>query len=158
MALRCFILSMLPGCPDAADILQDTNVVLWEKMDSYQPGTHFRAWAFKVARYKVLQYRDRERRFGRVVLSEQVLDAIEEKRRETRPECLEAKLTALNQCLAALKASERRIIRTRYADEPSAADRGTGFLSGSLRVTLCRIRRKLRDCVEKRLRLKELEA
>jgi hypothetical protein len=29
-ALRCFILSMLPGCQDVADVLQDANVELWK--------------------------------------------------------------------------------------------------------------------------------
>ena len=43
-ALRCFILSMLPGCHDVADVLQDANVELWEKMGSYELGTNFRAW------------------------------------------------------------------------------------------------------------------
>lgn len=156
MALRCFILSMLPGCPDAADILQDTNVVLWEKMDSYKHGTPFRAWAFTVARYKVLQYRDREKRFGRVTLSEELLDVIEEKRRDVRPDFLESKLAALNHCLAALNVSERAIIWSRYTDR--GADANSGILGGSLRVTLCRIRRKLRDCVEKRMHWKGLEA
>lgn len=156
MALRCFILSMLPGCADAADILQDTNVVLWEKMDTYEPGTNFRAWAFTVARYKVLKYRDREKRDGRVTLSEEMLDVIEEKRREIRPEFLESKLAALTQCLAALNVSERAIIRSRYGDRVAEAD--SEILGGSLRVTLCRIRRKLRDCIEKRIRLKGLEA
>jgi len=72
-ALRALIISLLPGCQEVADILQDTNVVLWEKRASFKPGSHFRAWAFAVARNKVMQYRDRQERQNRVVLSERML-------------------------------------------------------------------------------------
>lgn len=34
-SLRAFIVSLLPGSDDIDDILQDTNVVLWEKMDNF---------------------------------------------------------------------------------------------------------------------------
>lgn len=157
-SLRCFIISMLPGCEDVKDVLQETNVVLWEKMNSFEPGSNFRAWAFTVARHKVLQYRDREKRARRVALSDTLLKSIEEHRSEVRPEMLEAKLSALNQCLAALKPADRHLILARYADERPSRRESADRLGGSLRVTLCRIRRKLRDCVEKRMHLRDLEA
>ncbi|MEY4244943.1 MAG: hypothetical protein RLZZ245_2528 [Verrucomicrobiota bacterium] len=156
-ALRCFVMSMLPGCQDISDILQDTNVVLWEKMSSYEMGTNFRAWAFSVARNKVLQYRDQSIRTGRIVLSKSLLETIEESRVETRPEALEIKLKALAQCLDLLNQPERILIRNRYSkneENPKASPPA----SGSARVALCRIRGKLRDCVEKRIHWKNLEA
>ena len=44
-SLRAFIVSLMPGSPDVQDVLQDVNVVIWEKMDSYESGSDFRAWA-----------------------------------------------------------------------------------------------------------------
>lgn len=157
-AIRAFILSMLPGCGDVRDVLQDTNVVLWEKMTAFQPGTNFRAWAFTVARHKVMQHRDRMRRAKRLVFNEQLLDVIEEERVELPPDALERKLVALNQCLAALGVEDRRLVRLRYADGEPDAPAEVGRSAASIRVSLCRIRRKLRDCIEKRLRWKGLEA
>lgn len=156
-ALRCFVLSMLPGCQDVADILQDTNVVLWVKMASYEPGTNFRAWAFSVARNKILQYRDQAIRAGRIVLSEDLLETIEKNRTETRPEVLEIKLQALAQCLDLLNQPERTLILHRYS-KTDGRPKVRPPASGSSRVALCRIRRKLRDCVEKRIHWKNLEA
>jgi RNA polymerase sigma-70 factor (ECF subfamily) len=158
MALRCFILSMLPGCQDVEDVLQDTNVVLWEKMMSYEPGTNFRAWAFTVARNKVMQYRDHESRANRIVLSEVLLDAIEDARGEIPPDALEGKLNALNQCLALLSIPERNLIRMRYAEQGKEKLALLQRPAASVRVALCRIRGKLRECVERRIRWRDLRA
>lgn len=157
-ALRCFIVSMLPGCQDVVDVLQDTNVVLWEKMDSYEPGTNFRAWAFTVARNKVMQYRDKEVRANRIVLSGEVLEVIEEVRGTILPEALEGKLQALAQCLALLNKPERDLIRMRYSENYREERSALSRPAASVRVALCRIRGKLRECVERRIRWKEAEA
>lgn len=153
-AIRAFILSMLPGCEDVRDVLQDTNVVLWEKMSTFRSGTNFRAWAFTVARHKVMQHRARMQKASRLVFNEQLLDVIEEERVTLPPEALERKLVALNQCLATLGEDDRKLVRMRYAGGEGGSDR----TAASIRVSLCRIRRKLRDCIEKRLRWKGLEA
>lgn len=157
-AIRAFILSMLPGCEDVRDVMQETNIVLWKKMETFQPGTNFRAWAFTVARHKVMQHRDRMMRGKRLVFDEKLLDVIEEERVEQLPEAMEQKLVALNQCLASLNEEDRRIIRLRYAGEEAEPFSEENRTSASIRVSLCRIRRKLRDCIEKRLRWKGLEA
>jgi len=154
-ALRCFILSMLPGCQDTADVLQDTNVVLWEKMDSYEPGSNFRAWAFAVARNKVMQYRSKEVRAKKVALSGELLEIIEEARRDILPESLEAKLQALAHCLDALNKPERDLIRMRYLEDHREEWESLSRPGASIRVALCRIRGKLRECVERRIRRKE---
>mgnify|MGYP000113776971 CR=1 FL=1 len=35
----------MPGMDGVDDVLQETNVVLWEKRATFEPGTNFRAWA-----------------------------------------------------------------------------------------------------------------
>lgn len=158
MALRCFIISMLPGCQDTADVLQDTNVVLWEKKADYEPGTNFRAWAFTVARNKVMQYREKESRANRITLSEELLDVIANDRRDILPESLENKLQALKQCLALLNAPERALIQTRYPEGRMIQQSPRKPATASARVALCRIRGKLRDCVERRIKWRDSQA
>ena len=52
--LRAFIVSLMPGSQDVEDVLQNTNAVLWQKRARYAHGTNFIAWAFKIARFEVL--------------------------------------------------------------------------------------------------------
>lgn len=56
--LRGFILSLMPGSPDVGDVLQETNLVLWQKRRQFKLGTNFFAWACRIARYEVMHHRD----------------------------------------------------------------------------------------------------
>jgi len=57
-----YILKMVVDWNDADEILQETNVRLWEEFDRFQPGTDFAAWAIRVAHYQVLTWRKRRDR------------------------------------------------------------------------------------------------
>ncbi|MCH7225436.1 sigma factor [Haloferula sp. A504] len=65
--LRAFIISLMPGSPDVADVLQETNAALWQKRAKFEPGSNFIAWSFQIARYEVRRQRDRTKRLGRLV-------------------------------------------------------------------------------------------
>ena len=155
-ALRGLIISLLPGCQDINDILQDTNVVLWEKMHTYEPSTNFRSWAFTIARNKVMQYWDKQKKQNRLVLSEKIILAVAEAKKDSTPEHIEHKLSALNQCLETLNQGERDLIDKRYSSKISLESYSTeiGRPVASLRVSLYRIRKKLRACIDKRLQMK----
>ena len=56
------VLSLLPNWADADEVFQKTCILLWQKFDEYEPGTNFRAWAFRVAYYKVLQLRQQRQK------------------------------------------------------------------------------------------------
>jgi len=61
-ALRAYIVSLMPGSDDVEDVLQNTNVVVWEKMEQFTQGTEFRAWLFAIARNMVkAQFRANKR-------------------------------------------------------------------------------------------------
>ena len=53
-----YIRGLVPSLVEAEEVLQQTNLLLWEKFDQFQPGTNFRAWACKVAYLTVLKHRD----------------------------------------------------------------------------------------------------
>ena len=52
-----FILSLVHNWSDADDLLQDVTAIMWRKFDLYEPGTNFCAWALKIARFEVLNFR-----------------------------------------------------------------------------------------------------
>lgn len=157
-ALRGLIVSMLPGSQDINDVLQDTNIVLWEKMSSYQTGSNFKAWAYAVARNKVMQHWDQRKKLGKITLSNEMVEAVAEARKSDSCESMENQFNALNQCLKSLKSNEQEIIQARYSKHGGLETYSakSGRPSASLRVSLYRIREKLRSCID--LRLSEEES
>lgn len=145
----------MPGSPDVRDVLQEVNIVLWEKMGNFKLGTNFGAWACTVAHYKVLDHRKKKaKQDGLLVFNNRLSSAIADEAEPREPEELEAKRTALDECFEKLTPKEQELLAARY-DSPTG-DMGrvcieTGRTRASLRVSLCRLRATLRRCIEKKL-------
>ena len=60
-AICGYIRSIAPGL-NVDDVLQETNIVLWEKADTFQRGTNFKAFAFRIAHFKTLEALRRQKR------------------------------------------------------------------------------------------------
>jgi len=152
--IRAFIVSLMPGSPDVADVLQETNLTLWKSRERYVPGTNFIAWAFTIARLEVLHQRDRAKRLGRLVLSEKLIDVLADEHTDQQPH--EHYLTVLEACMAKLSVTQREIIEARYQSKLSLEihARLTGRNAGALRTALLRIRSVLRDCIENSIQSK----
>ncbi len=152
-AMRAFIVSMIPGSSDVQDVLQDANVVIWEKMDSFQLGTDFHAWAFAITKNVARAHLRRTRRDHSPTLSDEIADVIADTWYQHEAPTLSREEVALDQCLSQLRPADRAIVEARYSRtnslESHAAD--TGRSAGTLRVTLFRIRAKLRECVRRRI-------
>ena len=74
--LHAYILSLVFDPQVAADILQDTNLILWKKAAQFTPGTNFKAWAFRVAYFEVKSHRRKAVR-NRLVFNDELLDSAE---------------------------------------------------------------------------------
>jgi len=107
-----FILTLVPHWPDAEEVLQETNMVLWRKNEQYEPGTDFVRWANQVAYFEVLKHRKRQR--GAVAQFSDVF--IKEVAEETfqLAGSLQAQRDALAACLAKLPEKDRTLITHRY--------------------------------------------
>ena len=115
--IKGLILSMSPGCQDVNDILQDINVVLWEKKNSYTVGTDFKAWVYAIGRIKVMQYWDHQCKLGKMVLSNEFLESVAEASATDSSGYLEDKLETLSRCLASLKQEAQRGQETKRTRE-----------------------------------------
>src|SRR5437764_6242902 len=73
--LRGFIRCLLLNAQAVADVLQETNLLLWRKAEDFIPGTDFWAWASQVARYQVLTYLKQQQR-DRHVFDHGLLDTL----------------------------------------------------------------------------------
>lgn len=157
-ALRAYIVSLMPGMSGVQDVLQETNLVLWEKRGKFKPGTHFQAWAFAIARYEVKAHRRKAIALGVTTLDDDLLEELAE-RGEQRPEELEQRLRSLDKCLGKLQDKERQLIEHRYFSGATleSFSAACGRPVDSLRVSLFRIRAALRQCINKELTRGELD-
>jgi RNA polymerase sigma-70 factor, ECF subfamily len=146
--LRAFIHSLLPNSPAADDVLQNTNLVLWQKRSSFKMRTNFHAWAFKIARIQVQHQYDRAKRETRLVFSEELINHIADSVSASKPS--ERALTILEGCISKLNDKQRSIIDARYSSGKSLElyGKNTNTTAGSLRISLFRIRATLRRCLE----------
>lgn len=150
-ALRAFIVSLMPGLPDVGDVLQETNLVLWQKHDQFKEGSNFLAWAFTIARYEVMHQRDRVKRNGGQTFSEPLIDILSAPTEEVHSD--DTKLVALEHCMGKLSKSQRELISHRYSAGKSLESLANekSQSPGALRVSLFRVRAALKNCIEKQL-------
>ena len=151
-ALRGYTMSLLPDRGAAEEVFQDTLLYLWRNREKFEPGTSFRAWAFRCGYFCALaKKRDRSRE-KTVFYPDEFLHRIAE-HAERHADAAEARSHALRECLGGLPADERARVVRRYAGsgnrasfdcEPSEANR--------LYKAFSRLRLRLKLCVEKRLK------
>ncbi len=147
--LQYYLMALLPTSSDAADVLQETSLVLWSKFDTFELGTNFFAWACKIARLQTLKHYERNRRsaalFDSSALELLSADAMDAAGSEA------GSLETLESCLERLSESDRKVIRSRY--EPGATVKqmaaDIGVTANLLSKSLGRIRRALLACMEK---------
>lgn len=114
-----FILMLSVKRTDADDIMQETSVVLWEKFDSYIPGTSFQAWACRIAYYETLRQR---RSDGRVqFLSDNVFTLLASDALSIM-EQTDVNKEALADCLDKLAEKDRRLIEQKYFVQLSTSE------------------------------------
>lgn len=147
-ALRAFILSQIPGSAGVADVQQQVNLLLWEKMATFELGSNFRAWAFAVARYKIKEYRRELKRDGWLLFNNDLADDLAEEVTDDESQN-EWYMQALDRCLAKLGSDERELLMHRYSRSGTIKEYANqhGLRAGSLRTVLQRLRIVLRNCV-----------
>jgi RNA polymerase sigma-70 factor (ECF subfamily) len=151
-ALYAYISALLGGAEGAGDVLQETNIVLWNKAADYDPARPFLPWAYTFARFQVMAWRKKQSR-DRLVLDDDLLDRVADDFRALDVTA-ENQLEALEGCLSKLAPSQRELLDSRYMrGEPvneiaARMDRDENVVSANL----YRIRRTLMKCVETALR------
>ncbi|MGL4593375.1 MAG: sigma-70 family RNA polymerase sigma factor [Thermoguttaceae bacterium] len=135
---------------DADDIFQESNLVLWREFESFQKGTHFRAWAYKIATNQVLAWRKRQKR-NRLIFSEEFICRVAE-RLSDRP-AIEERMNVLQECIFRLPKKHQELIRDRYEhhlDIETIANK-KGRSANAIYRALNRIRRSLFECTQKKI-------
>ena len=133
------------------DIRQNANSVLWQKRDEYEAGTNFLAWAYRIAQLEVLKHRERQRR-DLPRLSPEVIALLGEEAVE-EADLLEQRRDALGGCVRKLAHGDRTLVQSYYrgGETLAAIAARLGRSASSVRHSISRIRRQLRQCVESTL-------
>lgn len=148
--LQFYLMTLLPVADDAADVLQETSLVLWKKFETYQTGTNFFAWACKIARIQALKHRERRGKSARM-FSDALLETLAEEAAEDRFAPVNA-VRYLRQCLENLSRRDQELIQKRYEPGMSVGRLAEeiGRTANSLSKSLGRIRRNLLTCIKRK--------
>jgi len=152
-----FILTLLPDPNEANEVLQQTNMALWHDAERFVEGTNFIAWAFRIARFMVLEHRERLRR-SRLRYTDTLVDDLASEA-VAFSELEESRLDAMRHCMERLADDHRNLLHRRYVEGESVAAiaSSTGQTANALANCLYRIRRALLDCIQRRLAAEEFK-
>jgi len=152
-ALYGYILTLVASRDLADEILQQTNLVLCRKIGEYDGRASFITWACRIAQFEVLAARKRFARDRHVALSDNLLEQLCD-RSETIAGEVDSRIALLRACLDELAPGSRALIEGRYDSDGSVESiaAATGRSPGGVRVSLHRIRLRLLECIELKLK------
>jgi RNA polymerase sigma-70 factor (ECF subfamily) len=151
-SMLAYIRSLAPGASGARDLLQEVNITLWQKRNTYELGTNFKAWAFQTIRYHMLNHRRRLASQGWLVFDDDLLQRVAPEF-DFEPDAIEERHLALRKCLQRLRPSDRELIHHRYVSSASLqeyADKSNRS-AGTLKAVLFNLRAALRRCIEREI-------
>ncbi len=149
--LFAFIRSLVLSRADADDVLQETALVLWEKFEQFEQGTHFDRWAYRVARLQVMYFRQKKAR-DRLQFSDALIEQLAEDM-SAENDRIEARHDALTHCLAKLPDEDRQLVAQRYSGRTTNRDvaSASGRSESAISRALNRIYIALLVCIENTL-------
>src|SRR5579862_845325 len=153
--LRGMIANSCPPGLDPDEVAHLAFVEAFRKIDGYAPNTRFFAWICTIARLILLSELRKLRREARS--REQYLELVVgdamESELETGSDLDEERVRALRGCLQSLPDHLREAVQMRYDRDASIENisRRLGKSAGAVKVQLFDSRKKLRDCVTRKL-------
>jgi RNA polymerase sigma-70 factor (ECF subfamily) len=147
-----YVVALVPTAGDAQEIVQQTAVVLWEKFDEYDRSRPFSPWACRFALNVTRQWMARRQRW-KALLESGLAEELALRRAQLLPEFNE-RLTHLNHCLNKLPEDQRELVEGYYfrQTEVETLAAQAHRTADAVYKALQRIRRQLRECIERSLR------
>jgi len=146
-----YAFALLVNEHDAKDVVQETCIALYRKIDEYDPQQPFLPWAFRFAYLEVLKHRERKRKWPEWLPSDLVETLAEDRSRHRA--LLDAQLAALERCLQELPPADTELVQARFRTA-GPVDEVVAQFDMSRRTfyrNLERIRRLLLDCIQRQM-------
>jgi len=149
--VSAYLRSSLRDFHRAEDLLQETAAVVAEKFTTYDPSRSFVSWVLGIARNKLLHHL-RTHSNDRHVFDETTISGITDMYAEMEPE-ISAMTAALESCIDRVEGRPLKLLEMRYLREltPAKIASHTGMNANAVGVMLHRVRRVLRECIERQL-------
>ena len=154
-AVSAFIASVVTDFYAADDILQNVALVTTRRIDEYDSKRPFAAWAIGIAKNEILSYYRSQKKEHRL-LDTLAIESLTQTFTQQNPEIALMKKSmerALRTCLQKLGEKWRYMIELFYLRDMDTQRIAQQLVMshGNVRVTLHRIRRALRACVDQQL-------
>ena len=143
-----YVFMMVPRAADAAEVVQEVSVALWEKWDQYDQSRPFAPWAIRFAYHEVLRWRQRQAR-EKLIFSNSLLEQLNSVHEAEAP-VMEARRKALQTCLGELTDQQRKWVNLRYGRHGAVKEEAkrTGVRLHKLYYALEKIRAQLLECID----------
>ena len=106
-----YILSIVVHPSDAEDILQDTLTEMWRGFGEFRQGTNFVAWGRTIAKYKIMNYRKKNRN-SKLLFDDELVAILECESEQLNN--LPERLDAMKKCSKKLSEKELQFLKMRY--------------------------------------------
>lgn len=151
--LRSFIAGYVPRAAWVDDLAQQSFVSAYQSLKSFRVGTDFYAWIRQIAYNHLraeLEKTNRRKRLEADYLEEVGAAEFHQRLNQDNPQ--EDALEALRDCVRRLPETSREILQRHYGDgRPIAEIAGKlGRPAGSVKVTMFKIRVRLKECIQKK--------
>jgi len=152
--VRATVAAMAPDPNSVPDLTQETFIIAFQRLSSYQPGTNFVAWLRTIAR-NVAQ-NERRRWYRRRALEErskvEVMDQIEARVDSLMEELPEDLVDSLKSCVGKLQGKTRAVLDGFYFKDHSINELADllQIPAGTAKVMLHRARGALGSCLQKK--------
>ena len=152
-AILRYLKSQVGNHHEAEDLLQKTNLILWQKRGGFASGSNFRAWSFAIARREALSRLRQQRRDQRVFADARDHDLAVQIVRPAEDVSADP-LIAMRDCLNKLPSRDQELLLMRYGTKRTLNEyaKQLNRSPGTLKARLFKIRENLRREVEDRLR------
>ena len=143
----------------AEEVYQNAAVVVLETSEQHEAFGSFRAWAKEVVRRQALNSLRKKATSKKQVrpVSPELLDAVSSAflNEPGSQELVSRESAALNSCLDKLASEKRTMVNLRYQDNNSFEEIAiqVGSTPAAIQRSISRIRKKLHDCIQYKLRL-----
>lgn len=149
--LRAFLAGYVPKAEWVDDLAQQAFVSAYQGLANFQIGTDFYAWLRSIAYNHLraeLERTNRRKRLEKDYLAE--IGAVELQGRLDRDDRDEESVDALRECVRLLSGTARELLQGYYAEGQSLSAIGSriGRKADSLKVSLFKIRARLKECIE----------
>lgn len=154
--IQAFILTLVPNINDAEDIYQEALSEMWNKFDTFKPGTDFVAWGVTIAKYKILSFRKMTHK-SRLHFNNDIYEMLEGSV-SSKIDSLHNHIDVLKDCVRKLSEKETVLLKMRYESNMTFQKMSTrtGKTPPAIHRIMAGIHSRLALCIRRVLRMEEI--